>query len=122
MIQKIMVIEDDESVAELLNINLTRRGFQVTSVESGETALDLVFTDPPQLILLDIRLPGISGWEVCRQIRANPLTRNIHVIILTAAVQKKDMELAEECGADQFLPKPFDIRILLNMIYSLKQR
>ena len=122
MEKKILIVEDEEYVIELLRVNLSRRGYQVMAAANGEEALEILETSVPDIVLLDIKLPGIDGWEVCGRIKSNPSLNSVKIIILSAAAQKKDIQRAKICGAEQFISKPFDIIKLLASIVSLTQK
>ncbi len=116
MAQRILIIEDEEDVVELLRINLVRRGFDVSVAMTGEEGLRKAAMERPVVILLNVRLPGMNGWEVCRRLRENPATNKAYVIFVTAAAQQTDYSTAQDCGADAFMTKPFDIHELLLFI------
>jgi DNA-binding response OmpR family regulator len=117
MSKKILIIDDEENIIELLNINLSLRGYDVISAETGEKGLELALKEKPSIILLDIKLPGIDGWEVFKRFQSKSNTKDTQIFFLTAAVQKKDRAQAQTLGA-RFIPKPFDIEDLLNTIHN----
>ena len=119
MVKKILIVEDEDFVTELLRINLTRRGYEVITAASGEEAVEVLQSVIPDLVLLDIKLPGIDGWEVCNRIKGNPSMNSVQIIVLSAAAQKYDIQQAKACGAVRFISKPFDIVKLLAAIVSL---
>jgi two-component system phosphate regulon response regulator PhoB len=108
----ILVIEDEEDIQELLAYNLTREGYRVICYESGEEGLEITKTESPDLIVLDLMLPGMEGLEVCRQLKADVQTRRIPVIILTARGEEEDIIAGFEAGADDYVTKPFSPRVL----------
>jgi DNA-binding response OmpR family regulator len=116
MNRKVLVIEDEQPIIELLKINMVRRGYHLIIADTGEEGLEQAFAHHPEAALLDVRLPGIDGWEVCRRLRENPATANMCIVFLTAAAQQSDKQRASECGADYFLAKPFDIAQLLDIL------
>jgi DNA-binding response OmpR family regulator len=116
---KVLIIEDEESILELLKINMVRRNYEVFLAHDGNEGINIAKKEIPNIILLDLRLPDIDGWEVCSQLRQNPLTRDIKIVILSAATQKTDIDRAQACGAHVFLPKPFDIPKLISTIQAL---
>ncbi|PLY11673.1 MAG: two-component system response regulator [Desulfuromonas sp.] len=105
--KKILVVEDEESLLKLESILLTSKGYDVQGATNGQEALDLLPEVQPDLILLDIMLPNIDGFEVCRRIKEDPETRHIPVIMLTAKKSREDMAKGHEVGADWYITKPF---------------
>ncbi|MBN2407637.1 MAG: response regulator [Elusimicrobia bacterium] len=122
--RKILLVEDESTIVELLRVNLQSSGFDIEAVSSGEEAMARLIRDAlrPDAILLDVRLPGMTGWEICRRIKSEPDTRKIPVIILTAAAQKQDKEQAEESGADEYVTKPFDMEDIVNLIEKVTRK
>jgi two-component system alkaline phosphatase synthesis response regulator PhoP len=116
MCKKVLIVDDEENVLELLYINIIRRGYKVETARDGEEALEKMKHFTPDIVLLDIKLPGIDGWEVCRKIKSDPKTEKTGIIILSALTQKEDLENANKCGATVFMPKPFDVAALLAAI------
>lgn len=116
MAHRILIIEDEEDLVELLRINLARRGFDVSVAMTGEEGLVKAAQERPAVILLNVRLPGINGWEVCRRLRGDAGTAGAFIIFVTAAAQREDFSMAKDCGADAFMTKPFDVRELLQYI------
>lgn len=105
--QKILVVEDEESLLKLESILLTSKGYEVQGVTTGQEALDAISGNPPDLVLLDIMLPEMDGFEVCRRIKENPKTRDLPVVMLTAKKSREDMARGQEVGADWYITKPF---------------
>ena len=103
--QKILIVDDDENIAELISLYLTKECFETMIVGDGESALSAVNTFEPNLILLDLMLPGIDGYQVCREVRAK---NQVPIIILSAKGEVFDKVLGLEMGADDFMEKPFD--------------
>jgi len=122
MKQKIMVVEDEECLFKLETILLTSRGYQVCGMRNGREALECVEKEMPDLVLLDVMLPGIDGFEVCRQIKSNPLTSHILVILLTAKRGQEDMAKGEEVKADCYITKPFRSAMVLETIQRFLDR
>lgn len=121
--KRVTVIEDSKNIAISIKICLETCGYQVTTVEDGVTALEELFKDPPDLVLLDILLPKMSGLLVLEAIRDNPGTRHLPVIIISAKSQENDIQAAYDAGADDYLVKPFTPTILLSHIeIVLKER
>jgi two-component system phosphate regulon response regulator PhoB len=111
--QLILVVEDEKDLAELVQFNLQQSGFETMAVPDGEQALAVLRERNPDLVLLDLMLPGIPGTEVCRQIKSSPRTRNIPVIMVTARGEEVDRVVGFELGADDFVTKPFSMRELV---------
>jgi DNA-binding response OmpR family regulator len=118
--EQILVVEDEPAVARGLIYGLESEGFQVLWAETGESALDLVNQHDPQLMLLDIRLPDISGFDICRQIRKEGKT--LPIIILTARDEEVDKILGLELGADDYIVKPYSIREVISRIRAQLRR
>ncbi len=108
----ILVVDDEEAIRGLISFNLQKEGFEVGTAAGGPEALDQVAKRPPDLIILDWMLPGLSGLEVCRQLRGRPETVNIPIIMLTARAEEVDKVLGLELGADDYVTKPFSPREL----------
>ena len=117
--KKIMVVEDEQALLTLQSMLLSVEGYAVEGVMDGQTALDLVETMMPDLILLDIMLPEIDGLEVCRQVKANEATRHIPIIILTAKKSKEDLIIGEQSGADMYITKPYKTSMVIEAIQRL---
>ncbi len=118
----ILVIEDDQDIVEVVRYNLEREGFRVLDARDGERGLDAAIKSKPDLILLDLMLPGIDGLEVCRRIREQEETRWIPVLILTAKNEEADVVIGLEMGADDYLSKPFSPRELVARIRAVLRR
>jgi DNA-binding response OmpR family regulator len=115
--KKILVVEDEETLLQLQTILLTVKGYEVEGAMDGQAALEAVETMNPDLILLDIMLPKIDGFEVCRQVKVNERTQHIPVILLTGKKDKEAFAMGEEAGADRFLTKPFKSATLIETIH-----
>jgi two-component system phosphate regulon response regulator PhoB len=120
--EHIHVVEDEEDILELIKYNLSREGYQVTSSTSGEDAIEAVESDPPDLILLDLMLPGADGFEVCRRIHNNPASQSIPIVMLTAKGEEADIVTGLELGADDYITKPFSPRVLIARIRAVLRR
>jgi len=120
--QSILVVEDEEDIRELISYNLSREGFRVSSVASGEAALKAAKDSPPDLVLLDLMLPGLDGLEVCRQIKANNATSQVPVLMVTAKGEEADVVTGLELGADDYIVKPFSPRVLLARVRAALRR
>ena len=114
--KKILIVEDEEHLLELESLLLTTKGYEVKGVLDGPSALELVASMKPDLILLDIMLPVMDGYEVCRQIKANDATRHIPVIMLSAKKSKEDLIKGEQAGADWYITKPFKSVMVIETI------
>jgi len=119
MTQTILVIDDEPELVRLLDHNLTRAGLLVISSRDGEHFLVLARRHAPDLILLDVMLPGMDGWEVCRGLKRDPATAAIPVIMLTARSEEQDRILGLELGADDYVTKPFGVRELVARAHRL---
>jgi two-component system phosphate regulon response regulator PhoB len=118
----ILVAEDDETIAELIRYNLEKNGFRVSCQVSGEKTLLQAGTDLPELILLDILLPGIDGIQVCRLLRAEEKTRSVPIIMVTAKGEEADIVEGLEAGADDYITKPFSPRVLVARVQAVLRR
>lgn len=116
---EILVVEDESSIVDIVRIYLEREGFRVGHAPSGEAALDRLAGRPPNLVVLDLALPGIDGVEVCRRIRAKS---NLPVLMLTARGDEVDRVLGLEIGADDYLTKPFSPRELVARVKAILRR
>lgn len=116
---RILIVEDEESLLKLESILLTSKGYDVKGVIDGASALKSVNENPPDLVVLDIMLPGIDGFEVCRQLKANPSTARIPVVMLTAKKSTQDYNRGLEVGAEAYLTKPFKSAHVIETIASL---
>ncbi len=120
--QSIFVVEDEMHIQQLIKYNLESNGFKVSVFDNGEDLLEYSKENVPSLFILDIMLPGIDGLEVCRQLRQNPVTKSIPIIMLTAKSEEFDKVLGLELGADDYITKPFSVRELLARIKALFRR
>jgi two-component system phosphate regulon response regulator PhoB len=122
MSAKVMVIEDEEALVELLTYNLAAEGFTVTVTTRGEEAEACVAEEKPDLIVLDWMLPGVSGIEICRRLRAGPATRGIPILMLTARAEEADRIRGLTTGADDYVVKPFSVPELMARVKALIRR
>ncbi len=121
--ERIMIVEDEESIQELIKYNLQREGYLVpVCCENGESALESAVTYKPDLILLDLMLPGVDGLTVCKNLKADPVTKHIPVIMLTAKSEESDVVIGLELGADDYITKPFSPKILTARIRAVLRR
>jgi len=118
--ERILVVEDERAVARGLEYGLTREGFTVLWADTGQRALELARGQNPHLILLDIRLPDVSGFDVCRQLRAEG--KRMPILMLTARDEEVDKVLGLELGADDYVVKPYSLRELISRIRALLRR
>ncbi len=116
---KILLVEDNEMNRDMLSRRLTRNGFEVVIAVNGQEGVDLATSSKPDLILMDMSLPILDGWEATRQVKANPATKGIPVIALTAHAMVQDKEKALAAGCDEFDTKPVELPRLLEKIKSL---
>ena len=116
---KILLVEDDEMNRDMLMRRLERKGFEVVIAIDGKAGIDMASSASPDIILMDLSLPVIDGWEATRQIKANPATHLIPVIALTAHAMAGDEQKALEAGCDDYDTKPVDIKRLLGKIDNL---
>jgi DNA-binding response OmpR family regulator len=119
MPDKILIVEDDESISELIAYNLQQAGFSVLTAFDGETGLALALKEEPDLVLLDIMLPGIDGWEVCSQLRQSS---QVPILFLTAKDAEFDRVRGLELGADDYVTKPFSPRELVARVKAILRR
>ncbi|HKI99632.1 MAG TPA: response regulator transcription factor [bacterium] len=120
--ERILVVEDEDDILELVRFNLAREGFRVDGLGSGEEALRVVRAQPPDLLILDLMLPGMDGLEVCRLLRTDAATRSLPIVMLTAKGEEADVVAGLELGADDYLPKPFSPRVLLARVKAVLRR
>ena len=119
---KIAVIEDEVDILEVINYNLSKEGFDVCSALDGEEGLALIKKEVPDLVLLDLMLPGLDGIEICRKLKTDYSTRSIPIIMVTAKGEESDIVLGLGMGADDYMVKPFRPRELIARIRSVLRR
>ena len=119
---RVLVVEDERDVAELIRFNLTREGYEVVVAPTGADALKQVRESRPDIILLDIMVPQLNGWEVCRRLKHDADTKNIPVIMVTGRVEEGDKVLGFAMGADDYVTKPFSPRELVARIRAVARR
>ncbi len=120
--ETILIVEDEQDIVELLTYNLDQEGYNTLFCTSGEDALSMVHQKEPDLILLDLMLPGVDGLDVCRTLKQGENTRDIPIVILTAKSEDSDVITGLEIGADDYLTKPFSPKILVARIRSVLRR
>jgi two-component system phosphate regulon response regulator PhoB len=118
----VLVADDDADIRDLVSFKLEQAGLEVIPVEDGQAALDQARARQPTLAVLDVSMPGLSGIDVCRMLRADPATAGILIIMLTARVQEQDVEGGFSAGADDYVTKPFSPRELITRIQALLSR
>jgi two-component system phosphate regulon response regulator PhoB len=118
----VLIVEDDNDILQLLSYNIQTSGFDVLTSRDGVEALDLARRNLPGLILLDLLLPSMDGFEVCRELRSSRETRSVPIIMLTARGEEVDRIVGLELGADDYIVKPFSIRELILRIRALLRR
>ncbi|WP_026614850.1 response regulator [Ensifer aridi] len=116
---RILLVEDNEMNRDMLSRRLSRRGFDVLIAENGKAGVELAASEKPDLILMDMSLPVMDGWEATRRIKANPVTSKIPVIALTAHAMASDRDMALEAGCDDYDSKPVDLSQLVRKIEQL---
>ena len=119
---KILVVEDDRSLAEVLEYNLDKAGYEVYKAHDGRDGLNQAQLRLPDIVVLDVMLPVVDGLEVCRQMRASQENRNALIIMLTAKSEEADQLVGFSVGADDYVVKPFSVRVLLERIKALRRR
>jgi len=112
----ILIVEDNDMNLDMLSRRLERKGFNIVSARDGQAGVEAVTRDAPDLVLMDMSLPVMDGWEATRQLKANTMTRDVPVIALTAHAMEADRERALEAGCDDFATKPIDFPNLLETI------
>ncbi len=118
----ILVVEDEQDLREVLEYNLSQAGYEVRTASTGTEALELIQKAEPNLVLLDLMLPDISGTEVCKTLKESPRTRGIPIMMLTARGEEIDRVVGFELGADDYVVKPFSVRELLLRISAVLRR
>ncbi len=120
--EKILIVEDAEDISELVSYNLIKEGYRPTCVMSGEEALTSIRRTAFDLILLDLMLPGLDGLEVCRRLRQDQQAAHIPIIMLTAKGEETDIVVGLELGADDYVTKPFSLRVLTARVRAVLRR
>lgn len=120
--ERILVVEDEEAILEVVSQAMKRHGFEVATCNNGDTALEMVFSLHPDIVILDIMLPKMDGWEVCRRLKSENETRDIPIIMLTARREEKDVVEGLDLGADDYMKKPFSLAELIARVKALLRR
>ena len=119
MAKKVLVCDDEPYILESVSYVVQQEGYVALAAENGEEALRLARTEMPDVMILDIWMPGKDGNTVCRELKSNPTTRRVYIIMLTAKGQERDMEESLQCGADEYMTKPFSPRSLRKKLHEL---
>ena len=122
VLENILVVEDDEDIKELLRYNLDKEGYRIRVCGSGEEALSAVAFQIPDLVILDLMLPGIDGLEVCRRLKSDRSTQKVPIVMLTAKGEVADIVVGLELGADDYVTKPVSPRVLIARIKAVLRR
>jgi two-component system alkaline phosphatase synthesis response regulator PhoP len=120
--ERILLVDDEEDLLELMSYNLTKDGYRVRCVATGEAAVQQARSDAPDLVVLDLLLPNIDGLEVCKLLKNDARTRHIPVVMLTAKGEEADVVTGLELGADDYITKPFSPRVLVARIKAVLRR
>ena len=121
--RRVVYIEDDQEMIDLVELILTRRGYKVCGARGGQNGLDMIFQDPPDLVLLDLMMPGMDGWEVYQQMKATEKTHDIPVIVITAKAQAIDRVLGLHIAkVDDYIAKPFRPQELVDSVERVLSR
>jgi len=121
--RQILIVEDDEDIANSIRYNLEREGaFEARTAGSGEDGLRLIRAEPPSLLILDVNLPSMSGFELCRRLRSEEPTAHIPIIVLTARTEESERVLGLQLGADDYIVKPFSMRELVARVHAVLRR
>ena len=118
----VLVVDDEKDLVDLIAYNLQRNGYDVLTANSGDAAVDVATRERPSLVLLDLMLPGLSGTEVARRLKAEPRTAAIPIIMLTAKSEETDVVVGLTLGADDYVTKPFSMKILLARLAGVLRR
>src|SRR3954451_12227312 len=119
---RVLIIEDERDLTQVLTYNLQREGFETVLAHDGQEGLRKAQTLLPDLIILDLMLPTLGGLEVCRELRAGERTRNIPILMLTARAEETDQVVGFSLGADDYVTKPFSVKVLLQRLKAIQRR
>jgi len=120
--ETVLVVEDEEDIQELIRYNLSKAAYKVSCVGSGEEALKSARSNPPDLMILDLMLPGVDGLEVCRRIKQESATSSVPIIMVTAKGEETDIVVGLELGADDYITKPFSLNVFLSRVKAVLRR
>src|SRR6266436_5796535 len=119
---RILIIEDERALTDVLTYNLQREGYEAVAVHDGQEGLRKAQTLLPDLIILDLMLPTLSGLDICRELRAGERTRDIPIVMLTAKAEETDQIVGFSLGADDYVTKPFSVKVLVQRLKALQRR
>ncbi len=122
MSHSITVVEDEPDISDLIVLHLEREGFQVSAHAEGRSGLEALVRSPPDLVVLDLMIPGLSGLEICKELRRNEETRRVPILIVSARAEEADIVCGLELGADDYVTKPFSPRVLIARVRNLLRR
>ncbi|MBL3539838.1 response regulator transcription factor [Aminivibrio sp.] len=120
--QRILIVEDEEAIVEVVSQTLRRHGYETAAAADGDSALEMAFSLRPDLVILDLMLPKMDGWEVCRRLKADRQTASVPVLMLTARREERDVVEGLEIGADDYMKKPFSLAELAARVKALLRR
>ena len=120
--KKILIVDDEPDLVEMLTLRLEANDYQVISASDGQEGLDKARTEKPDLIILDLMLPKIDGYKLCRMLKFDEKYKQIPIVLFTARAQESDIKIGEEVGADAYVTKPFEPDILLDKVAELLSR
>jgi two-component system alkaline phosphatase synthesis response regulator PhoP len=120
--ERILVVDDEEDIQELVRYNLERNGYEVSCVSSGEEAIEGIRSFKPDLVVLDLMLPGIDGFDVCKILKNDPKTERLPIVMLTAKGEESDVVTGLELGAEDYIVKPFSPQVLLARVRAVLRR
>ncbi|MDI6703758.1 MAG: response regulator [bacterium] len=113
---KVLIVEDEEDVITILKEVLETKGYEVITIQDSHQAFDKIVSSLPDIILLDVMMPGISGYEICKRLKGDKITKDIPVVMLSARAQKDDVKKGFWSGADEYVTKPFDVFQLIDRL------
>lgn len=116
---KILLVDDEPDLVQMISLRLKSVGYEVVTACDGQEALEQVKQTKPDLLILDLMLPKLDGYKVCRLLKFDERTKELPILIFTARAQEQDIKLASECGADAYLTKPFEAKVLLGKLQEL---
>ena len=117
--QRILLVDDEPDLVQMISLRLKSVGYEVVTACDGQEALEQVKQTKPDLLILDLMLPKLDGYKVCRLLKFDERTKGLPILIFTARAQEQDIKLASECGADAYLTKPFEAKVLLGKLQEL---
>jgi len=119
---KILIVDDEQDIVELIAYNLEKEGFSTIKAYDGVSVFNVITTKKPDLLILDLMLPGMNGLDICKKIRANPATADLPIIMLTAKGDELDKIIGLEIGADDYITKPFSVKELVARVRTILRR